>query len=164
MAGDAINRVSGSYGLRRSLPCASPGHRHKAQAQSFWCVKHCRSDPHCQAGKVVGVPLHAAPDNTRPKHAAAPQCPPGSMPLATVMSRSVKTLAHTGIGWCVHASFGSCSHRDGSREALCATLDGRLPVEGLRRPPMVVVVQPGGDGEAQFVGACPSRGARPVPP
>jgi hypothetical protein len=58
------------------LPCPSPGHRHKVQAQSFWCVKHCRSDPHCQAGKVVGCPCtlpRATRDSgTRQRHNALP--------------------------------------------------------------------------------------------
>src|SRR5215475_9955445 len=56
----------------------------------------------------------------------------------------------------VHArGSGSRSERDGRSEALGATLDGCLPVEGLMRPVVEVVVQPGGDGSAQFVSTVP---------
>jgi hypothetical protein len=41
------------------------------------------------------------------------------------------------------------------RETLGATLIGRLPVEALMRPMMAVVMQPGGDGDPQFVSAVP---------
>lgn len=69
-------------------------HRHKSaalgEAQSYWYVKHCRSDLHCQAGERSSVCMSCKPprDNTRPKARARATTPsrldaPGHAAVAT---------------------------------------------------------------------------------